>query len=152
VKTALLLLGISTVIFAANAGELKVGDRAPSGNLIIHIFGDWSDKSDPSILVELTTDYGFMVFNDGNEKQPIPRFELATRASATVQNFSTLEAFEVALAKLPKGSVLQIYRKCGAPTWWGYHEWYDRLMLKTKQLGLTFSEEGRTTCVCPRGH
>ncbi len=93
--------------------EPKVGDRAVSGDLIIHVFHQ--AKSGKPIPVELKTDYGFMVINLDWD-HPKALYRLASRSAGTIQEFDTLKAFEAALAKLPKGAELTEYNKCLVPT------------------------------------
>ena len=129
------------------AFQLKAGDKAASGNLVLYVFHQ--AKSRKPILAELTTDYGFMVINIGSEEQPKARYRLGCRLAATIQDFDTLSTFVAALAKLPKGSVLHQYDKCTIPTSWGIDFNHSNFAATCERLGLVLAEERQMTCTCP---
>jgi hypothetical protein len=141
---SLLVLGASG---ADRRGVPKVGDRAPSGNLIIHVFQQL--KSNRPLPVELTSGYGIMVFNEGDEAHPKPRFLLAVSKSSSIQNFSTVQDFETALAKLPRGAVLHKYDRCSIPTSFGLKFDWEQFESRCSKLGLTISDEPHGACTCP---
>jgi hypothetical protein len=145
-----MLLVTLLILRAAGADPIaipKIGDRAPSGNLIIHIFHQLN--SNRPLPVELVSDHGIMVFNDGKEAHPKPRFLLAVRKAGRIQNFSTVQDFETALAKLPKGAVLHKYDRCGIPTSIGLNFDWEQFKTLCTRLGLKTSDEQHATCTCP---
>lgn len=145
------MLLASLLILGASGADLiaipKIGDRVPSGNLIIHIFQQL--KSNRRMPVELASDHGIMVFNDGDEAHPKPRFLLAVRKTGSIQKFSRVEDFETALAKLPKGAVLHKYDRCSTPTSFGINFDWGHFKSRCSELGLSISDKQHETCTCP---
>ena len=144
---ALAFLALALTTTAQDAPtEPKVGDRAASGNLIIHVFHQ--AKSGKPLPAELKTDYGFMVINLDWD-HPKALYRLASRATGTVQEFDTLKAFEGALAKLRKGAELTEYNKCLAPTYYGLKFDWGTFRRTCKRLGIKLTDEPSLTCNCP---
>lgn len=150
-KQTILALAFFMLALSTTAQDVpsapKVGDRAASGKLIIHVFHQ--AKSGKPLPAELETDYGFMVINLDWER-PKALYRLASRAAGTVQEFNTLKDFDAALAKLPKGAELTEYNKCLAPTSYGLTFDWDAFRRTCKQLGLKIAEEPCLTCNCPK--
>ena len=146
----ILALAFSAVALTATAQdapkEPKVGDRAASGNLIIHVFHE--AKSGAPIPAELKTDYGFMVINLDWD-HPKALYRLASRTAGTIQEFSTLKEFQAALSKLPKGAELTEYNQCLAPTYYGIKFDWDGFRDTCKQLGIKLAADPKLTCNCP---
>ena len=149
-KRTILALALTALFLAARAqdasAEPKVGDRAASGNLIIHVFHQ--AKTRKPLPAELVTDYGFMIINLDWE-HPKALYRLASRTAGTIQEFNTLAEFEAALAKLPKGAKLTEYNKCLAPTYYGLDFDWRGFKRTCKGLGLKLAAEPESTCNCP---
>jgi len=125
--------------------EPKIRNRAASGNLIIHVF---TVENQP-VPVELTTDFGFMLFNLGTKEHPKPLYRVAFRNAASVQDFDTLSAFLSALRKLPTNSILYRYDSCSVSTSHDLGFDWDKFERTCKKLHLELPENPRLTCICP---
>lgn len=145
---SLALFSLALTAMARDASpELKVGDRAVSGNLVLYVFHQV--ESGKPLPAELTTDFGFMILNLGNEEHPKPLYRLASRAADTVRDFDTLAGFNAALAKLPKGCVLHHYDKCLVPTYWGVEFDWRSFERTCKRHGVKIADRPKITCNCP---
>jgi len=92
---------------------------------------------------------GIMLINDGDKKEPSPRFVLAIASSRTVIDTKDLELFKSVLSRLPKGTELIEYDTCTVHRSWGLKgEHYDAYYKVFEDLGLQVSEDTRTICTC----
>ena len=92
---------------------------------------------------------GVMLINDGDEKNPSPRFIVALAATRTVLDTKDLDLFRSVLSRLPRGTSIIEYDSCTIPRSWGLTEQhYEAYCDVFDDLGLKFSEERRITCTC----
>jgi len=150
-KRTILALTLLTLAPISRAQDIPVepepGERAPSGNLIVHVFHQTTTGK--PLPAELKTDYGVMVINLDYD-HPKAHYRLASRAAGTVQDFDTLKEFEAALAKLPKGAQLTFYDKCLISTSEGL-DFRRRTFRRTcERMGLKLADDDKVTCTCSK--
>jgi len=93
--------------------------------------------------------YGVMLVNDGWEEDPSPRYIIAIAATRTVVDTKDIELFKAIVKRIPKGSTVFEYGSCTVPRSWGLKEEHFNAYNEVfTELGLTVSEEPRTTCYC----
>ena len=63
----------------------------------------------------LTTDYGFLIANIGDEDHPKAQISVGFRQEKRVMHCNTLSEFERALQTLPKGATLYRHQRCLVP-------------------------------------
>ncbi len=143
---AFLVLAISLVA-KNNPEELAVGSKTNNGNLLLYILS--APKTDNPRIMELDKDYGFIIVNLGNEKNPRPLFRLASRKENVIQDFNTFDDFKSALGKLPKGITLYHYDKCLVPLSFGIQVDWDELKKTCEHFEIKLSDTPSRTCVCP---
>ena len=94
-------------------------------------------------------EYGVMLVNDGWEEDPSPRYVVAIAKTRTVVDTKDLELFKSIVKRIPKGSTIFEYGSCTVPRSWGLTEDHFNTYYKVFiELGLTLSDEPRTTCYC----
>ena len=104
----------------------------------------------PGADVILEDDYGIMLINDGNERQPSPRYILGIRASRTVLDTRDLRVFRAALGTLPKGTRLIPYDSCTVSRSHGLSASnHSEFTKAVNDAALIVDEEARRiTCYC----
>jgi hypothetical protein len=143
--TLIVSLGLFSVLNAIGAQEGTT--NGATSNLVIYVFHQ--AKSGKPLPVELQTEYGYMVINEGGEQIPRARFILAEKTSHTVQVFTNTASFEAALARLPKGVVIYEYNCCTKPTWWGLKWSVDEFRRRCTDIGIRVGDQVHGTCTCP---
>jgi hypothetical protein len=94
-------------------------------------------------------EYGVMLVNDGWEEDPSPRYIVAIAKTRTVVDTKDLELFRSIVKRIPKGSTIFEYGSCTVPRSWGLTEDHFKTYNEVfSGLGLTVSDEPRTTCYC----
>ncbi|MEK7951625.1 hypothetical protein [Luteolibacter soli] len=152
-KAHLIAIALSALAgFAVFAEEPKAGSVAASGNLIMHVFHSVDDPP-KALVVELTDDYGFMIFNGGTEEKPKLLIMTGSRKEKKLAEARTWEDAEKLLEKIPAGSKVHYYGKCLMPTYYGLPEstWKRWEALLKKHKLIYAEEEDRITCTCREG-
>jgi hypothetical protein len=94
-------------------------------------------------------EYGVMLVNDGGEENSSPRYIVAIAKTRTVVDTKDLELFKAIMERIPKGSTIFEYGSCTVPRSWGLTENHFKTYNEIfSGLGLTLSDEPRTTCYC----
>lgn len=148
----ILLIATAAISFAGQAGEkghrYRVGEVDKKGNLVIYVVHGNPKHDIPDSPFLLQEPYGTMLFNEG-EKQPKPRYVLASRAKKTVFSTYNFNEFKKALAKLPRGSKIRHYDSCTVSQSYGLKQsTIDAYEALPKQLKLKVVSEPNITCVC----
>lgn len=143
-------ISILVILFGPGLRSLFAGSPEATGKpplLTLHIFHQL--KSGNPLPVELVTDHGIMVINDGDFAHPQPRFVLASRSNNRLATFHTLQEIEDALSELPRATILHRYDRCGSPAAFGLPEVWDQLERFCQDHGIQIAPEAHITCVCP---
>lgn len=135
-------------VFNGYSHAIEKGNLNEEGKLIIHVFSRL--KSDEPIPVILRNDYGIMIFNEGDESNPIARYELSDQKARSIEMFRTYDELKTALSKIPKNSKIDIYDKCTVPTFYGLNNFSEKDLINyCRSLGLIISDRRFITCTCP---
>jgi hypothetical protein len=67
------------------------------------------------VPIALTTDYGFLVMNAGDDEQPIASVSVGFRSERRIIQCGSLAEFEAALRKIPAGSTIHRHERCLMP-------------------------------------
>jgi hypothetical protein len=146
-KTFITFMSIMLVLNGCNE-SIEKGHLNDDGKLIIHVFSRL--KSDNKIPVVLQNDYGIMIFNEGDESNPVARYELSDQKSRTIKTFRAYDELKTALSKIPKNSKIDIYDKCCVPTFYGLKDFSEEDLINfCKSSGLIISDRRFITCTCP---
>ena len=103
------------------------------------------------VPIALTTDYGFLVMNAGDEEQPIPSVSVGFRSERRIIQCGSLAEFEAALRKIPAGSTIHRHERCLMPASRGLAEEFLAGIDPTlSRVGITVAPEPVITCLCGR--
>ncbi len=100
----------------------------------------------------LTTDYGFLIANIGDEDHPEAQISVGFRQEKRVMHCNTLSEFERALQTLPKGATLYRHQRCLVPAGHGLDDAFlsgiEETITKATENGLTVATDPVVTCLC----
>jgi predicted peroxiredoxin len=103
----------------------------------------------PGADIVLKDDCGLLLVNDGDEKNPIPRYILAVKQSGTVVDTKNSKDFMKALQAIPKGTKVFAYSSCTVPRSYGLTDkQIEEYYLMIKKAGLQIQDDPRITCYC----
>jgi hypothetical protein len=150
-KKIILPLLIFILLFSCKQDKdnaISKGKINQNNQLIILLFRQvGSGKEFP---VALLREYGIMIFNIGDETNPIARYELSKQSEKKILVFENYEDLLLALSELPKGSKIDIYDKCTVPIYYGLKDFSEKKLVEyCKQHGLDISKHRNITCTCP---
>ncbi len=148
---SLILIFFCIIIFSCKITEVEThekGELNKNGILIIHVFKQL--KSGKEIPVILKDDYGIMIFNEGDESNPIARYELSKQKENTILEFENFDNLLKSISNLPKGSKIAIYDKCTIPTYYGLKSFSEEKLVNfCIELELVIADHRKITCTCP---
>ncbi len=120
---------------------------APSTALILAAV----DNGFHRVPIALTTDYGFLVVNTGDDEHPIPSVSVGFRSERLIIPCGSLAEFEAALRKVPPGSTIHRHERCLTPASRGLAEEFLAGIEPTlSRVGITVAPEPVITCLCGR--
>ena len=120
---------------------------APSTALILAAV----DNGFHRVPIALTTDYGFLVVNTGDDEHPIPLVSVGFRSERLIIPCGSLAEFEAALRKVPPGSTIHRHERCLMPASRGLAEEFLAGIEPTlSQVGISVAPELVITCLCGR--
>jgi len=120
---------------------------APSTALILAAV----DNGFHRVPIALTTDYGFLVVNAGDDEHPIPSVSVGFRSERRVISCGSLAEFEAALRKVPPGSTIHRHERCLMPASRGLAEEFLAGIEPTlSRVGISVAPEPVITCLCGR--
>ncbi len=120
---------------------------APSAALILAAV----DNGFHRVPIALTTDYGFLVVNTGDDEHPIPLVSVGFRSERRIISCGSLAEFEAALRKVPPGSTIHRHERCLMPASRGLAEEFLAGIEPTlSQVGISVAPELVITCLCGR--
>ena len=103
------------------------------------------------VPIALTTDYGFLVVNAGDDEHPIPSVSVGFRSERLIIPCGSLAEFEAALRKVPPGSTIHRHERCLTPASRGLAEEFLAGIEPTlSRVGITVAPEPVITCLCGR--
>ena len=103
------------------------------------------------VPIALTTDYGFLVVNTGDDEHPIPSVSVGFRSERRVISCGSLAEFEAALRKVPPGSTIHRHERCLMPASRGLAEEFLAGIEPTlSRVGISVAPEPVITCLCGR--
>jgi hypothetical protein len=103
------------------------------------------------VPIALTTDYGFLVMNAGDDEQPIASVSVGFRSERRIIQCGSLAEFEAALRKIPAGSTIHRHERCLMPASRGLAEEFLAGIDPTlSRVGITVAPEPVITCLCGR--
>ena len=120
---------------------------APSTALILAAV----DNGFHRVPIALTTDYGFLVVNTGDDEHPIPSVSVGFRSERRIISCGSLAEFEAALRTVPPGSTIHRHERCLMPASRGLAEEFLAGIEPTlSRVGITVAPEPVITCLCGR--
>ena len=120
---------------------------APSTALILAAV----DNGFHRVPIALTTDYGFLVVNAGDDEHPIPSVSVGFRSERRIISCGSLAEFEAALRTMPPGSTIHRHERCLMPASRGLAEDFLAGIEPTlSRVGITVAPEPVITCLCGR--
>ena len=103
------------------------------------------------VPIALTTDYGFLVVNAGDDEHPIPSVSVGFRSERRIISCGSLAEFEAALRTVPPGSTIHRHERCLTPASRGLAEEFLAGIEPTlSRVGITVAPEPVITCLCGR--
>ena len=103
------------------------------------------------VPIALTTDYGFLVMNAGDDEHPIPSVSVGYRSERRIIQCGSLAEFETALRRIPAGSKIHRHERCLLPASRGLAEDFLAGIEPTlSRVGITVAPEPVITCLCGR--
>ena len=103
------------------------------------------------VPIALTTDYGFLVVNTGDDEHPIPSVSVGFRSERRIISCGSLAEFEAALRTVPSGSTIHRHERCLTPASRGLAEEFLAGIEPTlSRVGITVAPEPVITCLCGR--
>ena len=103
------------------------------------------------VPIALTTDYGFLVVNTGDDEHPIPSVSVGFRSERRIISCGSLAEFEAALRKVPPGSTIHRHERCLMPASRGLAEEFLAGIEPTlSRVGISVAPEPVITCLCGR--
>ena len=103
------------------------------------------------VPIALTTDYGFLVVNAGDDEHPIPSVSVGFRSERRIIQCGSLAEFEAALRTVPPGSTIHRHERCLTPASRGLAEEFLAGIEPTlSRVGITVAPEPVITCLCGR--
>lgn len=103
------------------------------------------------IPIPLSTDYGFLVLNAGDEDSPKPRVAVGMKAERRIVVCDTIPQFEAALRSLPATAVLHRHDRCLRPAATGlspdFLEGIEQALARTT---VKVAPDATITCICGR--
>ena len=103
------------------------------------------------VPIALTTDYGFLVVNTGDDEHPIPSVSVGFRSERLIIPCGSLAEFEAALRKVPPGSTIHRHERCLMPASRGLAEEFLAGIEPTlSRVGISVAPEPVITCLCGR--
>ena len=103
------------------------------------------------VPIALTTDYGFLVMNAGDDEHPIASVSVGFRSERRIIQCGSLAEFEAALRKIPAGSTIHRHERCLMPASRGLaDEFLAGIDTTLSRVGITVAPEPVITCLCGR--
>ena len=103
------------------------------------------------VPIALTTDYGFLVMNAGDDEHPIASVSVGFRSERRIIQCGSLAEFEAALRKIPAGSTIHRHERCLMPASRGLaDEFLAGIDPTLSRVGITVAPEPVITCLCGR--
>ncbi len=103
------------------------------------------------VPIPLTTDYGFLVLNSGDDEHPTPVVAVGFRQERRVIRCLSLTDFEAALRRIPAGKPLHRHERCLMPASRGLaDEFLTGIDQTLSRVGVTVAPEPVITCLCGR--
>lgn len=103
------------------------------------------------VPIALTTDYGFLVMNAGDDEHPIASVSVGFRSERRIIQCGSLAEFEAALRKIPAGSTIHRHERCLMPASRGLaDEFLTGIDQALSRVGVTVAPEPVITCLCGR--
>ena len=139
-----LILNIPSLLLFAllpvNGGTLTKGALSADGKLILYVEG--------VTPILLDSEFGLMVFNEGDAEAPKPRLEVAVRADSKIYTFYTVPEFATFLDRLPPGSKLHLYDRCTTSTAYKLPKAIWREVRVTCSRRKIILAKPHITCIC----
>ena len=131
----------------APQSPMPAAATAPSAALILAAV----DNGFHRVPIALTTDYGFLVVNTGDDEHPIPSVSVGFRSERLIIPCGSLAEFEAALRKVPPGSTIHRHERCLMPASRGLAEEFLAGIEPTlSRVGISVAPEPVITCLCGR--
>jgi hypothetical protein len=122
--------------------QYKVGDLNSSGELVF-----WTMGAD--VPFALHDEYGVMLINDGDEKQPVPHYIFACQSTKEIVDTHDFATFTARLDKVPQGTLVGWYETCTVLRSWGLAEaTKSKFAASFDKRKLRTSTDGRIVCYC----
>ena len=103
------------------------------------------------VPIPLTTDYGFLVVNTGDDEHPIPSVSVGFRSERRIISCGSLAEFEAALRTVPPGSTIHRHERCLMPASRGLaEEFLAGIQPTLSRVGISVAPESVITCLCGR--
>jgi len=119
----------------------------PDGRLIFWTI-DAFDHIEPFVLND---EYGVVLYNEGSQEQPEPRYILACQNNRSILLTADFEQFRRELQKIPIGTRIGRYDTCSVPRAYGLpDDLITRFQAALSEAGLKVESEGRHVCYCPK--
>ena len=136
------------VLVAASTLAIAHGQNAPTdkkGRIILYTIKAGAF----GVPVPLEDNYGILLVNDGDEKQPKPRFILGCRKRKSLLDTHDIRQFKAALSTIPMGSTVYQYDSCTVSRSWGLRgKTFDQFNATLSSRRLRVLKDRRTTCYC----
>ena len=139
--------GDSTAVHKETAVIYQAGDRDDKGRLVVYAVGD--------LYQFLGSDAALVFRNIGTETIPKAQYDLTTRTHG-YQAYSSLNGLVKALERMTEPRIVDFYRTCGAPPWYGLPEKeVDAFYHEMEELGVELRNQGENgfiniICTCPQ--
>ena len=143
-----------------NASSAPAVDRAPAAaTTATHVIADPAgplvlarvDNGFRRIPIPLSSDFGFLVMNEGDEEHPSALVSVGFRRDSRVMACRSIPEFEAALRHIPAGSTVHRHDRCLRPASTGLPEDFLAGIERTlERSGLTVAPDTVTTCLCGR--
>ena len=103
------------------------------------------------VPIALTTDYGFLVMNAGDDEHPIASVSVGFRSERRIIQCGSLAEFEAALRRIPAGSTIHRHERCLMPASRGLaDEFLAGIDPTLSRVGIAVAPEPVITCLCGR--
>lgn len=141
-RTVLRYLALAALLFSIGSNAFA---QEPDNRIRMYTLS-------PRVDIVLRDPYGVLLVNDGDEKNPSPRYILAIRKSRKVVDTTDRDVFIQALQEIPKDSRLIRHDSCTVPRSYGLTRKqksdFER-MIRNAGLGMPQSKM-RITCYCEK--
>lgn len=129
----------------------KPNEVTSKGKPVLYYLSGAGDFGGMTKAVVLTKSYGYMIVNEGKDRQPQPLFILASAKNKRVENYTSLSDFRKAVLRLPKETQLYRYDRCTDTASRGLPASIERQIRQVCRQGsirLPNRDQRFLTCIC----